>query len=41
VASCYDIGSILGGLVLGYISDKMYSRRIPITVVAILLSGIL
>lgn len=39
--SCLDIGYLIGGVLIGYISDLMYCRRTPIAVLAIFLGTIL
>ena len=37
----YDVGTILGSLLIGFLTDLMYSRRAPITLVAIVFAGFL
>jgi sugar phosphate permease len=32
------LGAIFGSIILGYISDKMYSKRSPVAMLAVLLS---
>jgi len=36
-----DIGYVLGGVLIGYISDLMYCRRVPVAVFSILIATIL
>ena len=38
IQSLYEIGTVIGAIVLGFISDKFYSRRSPIGVLSILVS---
>lgn len=35
------MGTVLGGFVFGYVTDLMYSRRAPATVIGLVLSAIL
>ena len=37
--SLYEVGVVIGAIILGGISDKCYSRRSPIGMVSILLSS--
>lgn len=41
VASLYDLGTIVGGLLLGYITDKMYSKRSPISFLALVVAALM
>lgn len=34
----YDVGTIFGALCLGYITDKMYSRRAPAIVISLIIA---
>jgi sugar phosphate permease len=40
-ASTLDIGNVLGGVIIGYLTDLTYSRRTPIAVVSIILATIM
>ena len=40
VQSIYEVGTVIGAIVLGYLSDKLYSRRSPIGMLSILVSTI-
>ena len=40
-ASMLDIGYVLGGVLIGYLTDITYSRRAPIAVASILLATVL
>lgn len=40
-AATLDIGNVIGGVMIGYLTDLTYSRRTPIAVVSILLATIL
>ena len=35
-SSCYDAGAIFGSIILGYISDKLYSRRAPVAMFGVI-----
>jgi sugar phosphate permease len=37
----FDLGAIVGSILLGIISDKMYQKRSPIAMIAILISGVI
>ena len=39
VASLYDAGTIIGGLILGFTTDKMYSKRSPLSFMALLIAA--
>jgi len=36
-----DIGYVLGGVLIGYISDLMYCRRVPVAVFSIILATLM
>lgn len=36
-----DIGNVLGGVVIGYLTDLTYSRRTPFALLSILLSTVM
>jgi sugar phosphate permease len=38
-ASTLDIGVVIGGVIIGYLTDLTYSRRIPITVLCIFIAS--
>lgn len=43
-ASCVsmlDIGYVLGGVLIGYISDLMYCRRVPVAMLSIVIATLL
>lgn len=40
-AATLDIGNVIGGIVIGYLTDLTYSRRTPIAVISIVLATIL
>ena len=40
VQSLYEIGTVMGAIILGFLSDKFYSRRSPIGMLSILVSTI-
>ena len=40
-ASTLDIGNVLGGVLIGYLTDLTYSRRTPIAVISIILATIM
>lgn len=40
-AMALDIGNVLGGVLIGYFTDLMYSRRTPLALLSILLSTLL
>ena len=37
-SSTFDIGNVIGGVIIGYLSDLMYSRRTPLAGLSILLA---
>jgi sugar phosphate permease len=37
-ASIFDIGNVIGGVLIGYLSDLTYSRRTPLAALCILLA---
>jgi len=37
-SSTFDIGNVFGGVIIGYLSDLMYSRRTPLAALSILLA---
>ena len=41
VSSFFDSGGILGSFVLGYLSDKLYSKRSPISFLAVIFASII
>jgi sugar phosphate permease len=41
VSSFFDAGGLVGSLVLGYLSDKLYSKRSPISFMAVCLASAL
>lgn len=41
VASMFDIGCVIGSFVLGSLTDLTYCRRLPVTVLGMLLGGLL
>ena len=41
VSSFFDAGGLVGSLVLGYLSDKLYSKRSPISFLAVLVASAL
>lgn len=41
ILSIYEIGTFIGGILLGFLSDLMYAKRSPIGVIAIIISSIL
>ena len=36
IASAHEVGTIIGGPLLGYISDRSYSKRAPISTIAVI-----
>jgi sugar phosphate permease len=38
VSSMYDLGTITGSLLIGYLTDMTYSRRNPVTFVCLILA---
>ena len=38
IQSLYEVGTVIGAIVLGFVSDKFYSRRSPIGVLSIFVS---
>eukprot|EP00347_Sterkiella_histriomuscorum_P010684 403375320 len=36
VSTCFDSGAIFGSIILGYLSDKIYSKRSPVTFLGII-----
>lgn len=38
VASMYDVGTVVGSLLLGFLTDLTYSRRVPVTFVFLLIA---
>jgi len=41
VSSFFDAGGLVGSLVLGYLSDKLYSKRSPISFLAVIVASAL
>jgi sugar phosphate permease len=41
VSSFFDSGGILGSFVMGYLSDKLYSKRSPISFLAVLVASLI
>ena len=41
VESCFDVGAILGSIVLGYLSDKIFTKRSPVAFFSTILSVII
>ena len=39
VSSFFDSGGILGSFIMGYLSDKLYSKRSPISFIAVLIAS--
>ena len=37
-AATLDVGNVLGGILIGYLTDLTYSRRTPIAVLCILIA---
>ena len=40
-SSILDIGNVLGGVLIGYLTDLTYSRRTPLAVLSILLATVM
>ncbi len=40
-SSTYDIGNVLGAVMIGYITDLTYSRRTPVAVLCIILASVM
>lgn len=40
VQSLYEIGTVSGAIILGFLSDKFYARRSPIGILSVLVSAI-
>lgn len=36
MSTCFDSGAIFGSIILGWLSDKFYSKRSPVTLIGIL-----
>lgn len=41
VSSFFDSGGILGSFIMGYLSDKLYSKRSPISLIAVLIASLI
>lgn len=41
MSTCFDCGAMLGSIALGYLSDLCYSKRSPVTLLAILISSVI
>jgi sugar phosphate permease len=41
VASAYEIGNMFGGIFLGFLSDRCYSKRSPIGCIALIISFVI
>jgi sugar phosphate permease len=39
ISTFFDVGGILGSFIMGYLSDKLYSKRSPIAFLAILVAS--
>ena len=39
VASCFDVGCVLGSFLMGHLTDLTYCRRIPIGVLGLILGA--